>query len=100
MSPKVPTGRRASASTNAHQEGRMAEPNLYVVRRCDGSYRFWSDVTDPAPITRAKAAFDQWTNGGEHSVSPEDVEYFDIFPAAPPPRWDNNSAPLIRRLRR
>lgn len=78
----------------------MAEPNLYVVRRCDGFYRFWSDVTDPAPITHAKAAFDQRTNAGEHSVSPEDVEYFDIFPAALPPRWDSNSAPLIRRLRR
>ena len=78
----------------------MAEENLYVVCRCDGFYRFWSEVTDPAPITHAKAAFDRCTNGGEHSVSPEDVEYFDIFPAAPPPRWDDNSAPLIRRLRR
>ena len=77
----------------------MAEPNLYVVRRCDGFYRFWVDVTEPAPIAQAKAAYDRWTGGGEHSVSPDDAEYFDICPAAPPPRWDNNSAPLIRRLR-
>ncbi len=77
----------------------MAEPNLYVVRRCDAFYRFWSDVTEPAPMAQAKAAYDRWTSGGEHSVSPEDPEYFDIFPASPPPRWDG-AAPLIRRLRR
>src|SRR5271166_363331 len=97
MSPKVPTGRRASASTNAHQEGKMAEPNLYVVRRCDGFYRFWSDVTEPVPMAQAKAAYDRLTGGGAHSVSPDDAEYFDIFPASPP-GWDNSAAPLIRRL--
>ncbi len=78
----------------------MTEPNLYVVRRCVGFYRFWVDVTEPAPIAQAKAAFDQWTSGGEHSVSPDEAEYFDICPAAPPPGWDSGSAPLIRRLRR
>jgi GNAT superfamily N-acetyltransferase len=84
----------------ASGEQKVTGPNLYVVCRCDGFYRFWVDVTEPAPIVQAKAAFDRWTSGGEHSVSPDDPEYFDICPAAPPPGWDGGFAPLIRRLRR
>jgi ribosomal protein S18 acetylase RimI-like enzyme len=78
----------------------MAEPNLYVVRRCDNFYRFWSDMTEPAPMPNTKVIFDQLTDGGRHSVSPDDFEYFDIFAATPPPGWDRTEAPLIRRLRR
>jgi GNAT superfamily N-acetyltransferase len=81
-------------------EGKMAKPNPYIVRRCDNFYRFWSDVTGPAPMANTKAAFDQLTDGGRHSVSPDDFEYFDIFAAPPPPGWDKGGAPLIRRLRR
>ena len=68
----------------------MAEPNLYVVRRCDNFYRFWSDVTEPAPMPNTKVIFDQLTDGSRHSISPDDFEYFDIFAAAPPPGWDRD----------
>ncbi len=78
----------------------MTEPNLYVVRRCDGFYRFWHDVAAPAPIAQARSLYDQLTGGGAHSFSSDHVDYFDIFPAAPPPRWTSGSVPLIRRLRR
>jgi GNAT superfamily N-acetyltransferase len=73
---------------------------LFVVRRCDGFYRFWHDVTTAAPIEQAHVAFDQLTGGGTHSTTPDDAEYYDIFAVAPLPAWKNGPVPLIRRLHR
>lgn len=70
----------------------------FVVRRCDGFYRFWHDLTAPAPIEQAHAVFDQLTGGGTHSTTPEDAEYYDIFAVDPLPGWQNGPLPLIRRL--
>jgi hypothetical protein len=85
---------------SGRQELDATMPELYVVRRCDGFYRYWHDVTDPAPLRKAHAAYDLLTGGGAHSVAPEDVQYYDIFAVAPLPRWQGESAPLVRRLHR
>ena len=76
----------------------MADQQLFVVRRCDGFYRFWHDVTDPAPLREAHAAYDRLTHSETHSTTPDDVEYYDVFAADPLPGWQNEPAPLIRRL--
>jgi GNAT superfamily N-acetyltransferase len=73
---------------------------LFVVRRCDGFYRFWHDVNDPAPLREAHAVYERLTRGGTHRTTPDDVEYYDIFAADPLPGWKDAPAPLIRRLHR
>ncbi len=49
---------------------------------------------------RRIAAYDLLTGAGAHSVAPEDVQYYDIFAVASLPRWQDESAPLVRRLHR
>ena len=73
---------------------------LFVVRRCDGFYRFWHDVSTPAPIEQAHALFQQLTGGGAHSTTPDDAEYYDIFAVDPLPAWKHAPLPLSRRLHR
>jgi GNAT superfamily N-acetyltransferase len=71
---------------------------LFVVRRCDGFYRFWHDVNEPAPLREAHAVYDRLTHGGTHSTTPDHAEYYDVFAADPLPGWWDAPAPLIRRL--
>jgi GNAT superfamily N-acetyltransferase len=76
----------------------MATRQLFVVRRCDGFYRFWHDVMAPAPLLEAQAVYDRLTRDGTHSTAPDSAEYYDIFATDPLPEWTAGSAPLIRRL--
>ncbi len=76
----------------------MSAPQLFVVRRCDGFYRFWHDVTDPAPIGQAWAVFDRLTHGSTRNMTPDDPEYYEIFAADPLPEWRDGRRPLVRRL--
>jgi GNAT superfamily N-acetyltransferase len=78
----------------------MSQPQLFVVRRCDNFYRFWHDVSDPAPLRDAHAAYDALTGGGTRGTTPADPEYYDIFAADPLPNWQDSPEPLIRRLHR
>jgi RimJ/RimL family protein N-acetyltransferase len=76
----------------------MSAPQLFVVRRCDGFYRFWHDVAEPAPISQARAVFDRLTHGGTRNITPQDPEYYEIFAADPLPGWRDGRPPLVRRL--
>jgi ribosomal protein S18 acetylase RimI-like enzyme len=76
----------------------MATRQLFVVRRCDGFYRFWHDVMAPAPLLEAQAVYDRLTRDGTHSTAPDSAEYYDIFATDPLPEWTEGPAPLIRRL--
>lgn len=78
----------------------MTVSPLYLVRRCDGFYRYWHDVTDPAPLSDAYASYHQLTGGGVHSTCPDHAEYYDIFPAGGFSGWQDGSLPLVRRLHR
>jgi GNAT superfamily N-acetyltransferase len=78
----------------------MATHHLYVVRRCDGFYRFWHDVTDPAPMREAYSAYSRLTRGGTCNTTPDDAEYFELCAADPLPGWPDGPAPLLRRLHR
>jgi GNAT superfamily N-acetyltransferase len=76
----------------------MSSAQLYVVRRCDGFYRFWHDITDPAPMGQAQAVYNQLTRGGIQNTRPDHAEYYEIFAANPLPEWGDSRPPLIRRL--
>lgn len=78
----------------------MSTPQLFVVRRCDGFYRFWHDIIDPAPMRQAHAVYDQLTCGGTRNTSPDDPEYYEIFVVDPMPGWRDGRPPLVRRLHR
>jgi GNAT superfamily N-acetyltransferase len=78
----------------------MSASLLFVVKRCDGFYRFWHDIIDPMPIWQAQAVYDQLTCGGTQNVTPDDAEYYDIFAADPMPGWHDGPKPLVRRLHR
>ena len=79
-------------------KNQMTTRGLFVVRRCDGFYRFWHDVMAPAPLREAQAVYDRLTSDGTHSTAPNSAEYYDIFATDPLPEWTAGSAPLIRRL--
>lgn len=76
----------------------MSTQQLFVVRRCDGFYRFWHDITDPAPLRRVQAVYDRLTCGGTRNTGPDDIEYYEIFAADPMPGWRGGHPPLVRRL--
>jgi GNAT superfamily N-acetyltransferase len=84
--------------SSKREESYMFAPQLFVVRRCDGFYRFWHDVADPAPISQARAVFDRLTRGGTQNITPHDPEYYEIFAADPLPGWRDGRPPLVRRL--
>jgi GNAT superfamily N-acetyltransferase len=76
----------------------MSAPLLFVVRRCDGFYRFWHDIIDPVPMRQALSVYDRLTCGGTQNAGPDDTEYYEIFAANPIPGWRDGKAPLVRRL--
>ena len=76
----------------------MATSQLFVVRRCDGFYRFWHDVMAPASLHEAQAVYDRLTRDGTHSTAPDSAEYYDIFATNSLSEWTEGPAPLIRRL--
>jgi GNAT superfamily N-acetyltransferase len=76
----------------------MSASLLFVVRRCDGFYRFWHDVTDPIPIWQAHAVYDELTRRGTRNTKPDDADYYEIFAADPLPGWCDVHPPLVRRL--
>jgi GNAT superfamily N-acetyltransferase len=76
----------------------MSAPQLFVVRRCDGFYRFWHDIIDPVPMREAHAVYDRLTGGGTQNTRPDDTEYYEIFAADPMPGWCDGHPPLVRRL--
>jgi ribosomal protein S18 acetylase RimI-like enzyme len=76
----------------------MATSQLFVVRRCDGFYRFWHDVMAPASLHEAQAVYDRLTRDGTHSTAPDSAEYYDIFATDSLSEWTEGPAPLIRRL--
>jgi GNAT superfamily N-acetyltransferase len=76
----------------------MSPAQLFVVRRCDGLYRFWHDIIDPAPMRQAQAVYDRLTHDGTQNTRPDDAEYYEIFAANPLPEWSHSRPPLIRRL--
>ena len=76
----------------------MSSEQLFVVRRCDGFYRFWHDITVPAPIDQAQAVYSQLTRDGTQNTRPDHTEYYEIFAANPLPEWQDSHPPLIRRL--
>jgi GNAT superfamily N-acetyltransferase len=76
----------------------MSISKLFVVRRCDGFYRYWHDVIDPVPMRQAQAALDRLTHGGTQSTGPDDTEYYEIFAVDPLPEWRAGNPPMVRRL--
>jgi RimJ/RimL family protein N-acetyltransferase len=76
----------------------MTQSHRFVVRRCDGFYRYWHDVTDPAPLHEAHAACTSLTRGGAYATTPANREYYDIFSADGLPGWTDGPEPLVRRL--
>lgn len=72
--------------------------SLFVVRRCDGFYRYWHDVMVPGTLEQAYTVYHHVTNGGRLGTTPEDSEYYDIFSTDPLPGWTDARPPLIRRL--
>lgn len=87
----------SNAGSTSERES-TAKPLLYVVRRCDCFYRYWHDVTKPVPLNQAHAIHDQLTCGGTCSTTPNDTEYYDIFPIDPLPEWAGPTPLIIRRL--
>lgn len=78
----------------------MSTQQLFVVRRCDGFYRFWHDVTDPVPMRQAQALLDRLTHGYTRNTGPDDIEYYEIFAVDPVPGWRAGNPPMVRRLHR
>jgi GNAT superfamily N-acetyltransferase len=76
----------------------MSPAQLFVVRRCDGFYRFWHDIIDPVPMRQAQAVYDRLTRDGTQNTRPDDAEYYEIFAVDPLPGWRDSHPPLVRRL--
>jgi hypothetical protein len=58
------------------EQRQISSAQLFVVRRCDGFYRFWHDITEPAPIDQAQAVYSQLTRDGTQNTRPDHTEYY------------------------
>ena len=76
----------------------MSARSLFVVRRCDGFYRFWHDITDPVTMQQAQAVYHRLTCSDTRNNSPDGAEYYEIFVASPMPGWRDGYPPIVRRL--
>lgn len=76
----------------------MYSTERFVIRRCDAFYRFWYDVSGQLSFVQAQEIYDRLTSRGTRCSTPDDIDYYDIFPANPLPEWPDTGRPLIRRL--